>query len=91
MASASEQGNGSGSSPADGSMTDGRSVQVIFSPAQYAKLQSLAQRQQIAPAAALVQALDIADIVVDADQNPQDRVLIQRGREVNELKLPKRS
>jgi hypothetical protein len=60
---------------------------VIFSPDQYATLKQIADKQDISIADALRQAIKISKLVVDADQDPDAKVLLEKGGRVQELKL----
>ncbi len=64
-----------------------RRVNVNFSPQQYEVLQQLAQKQNISISDVLRQAIGLAKLIVDANADPNERVLIQRGNDVSELKI----
>ncbi len=62
-------------------------VNVIFSPEQYEALVRIAEKQHISISEALRQAIKISELVVDANQDPDSRVLLEKGNRVQELKL----
>lgn len=62
-------------------------VNVIFSKDQYNTLKQLADQQGISISDALRQAIKVAKLVVEANRNPEERVLIQKGKEVQEVKI----
>lgn len=62
-------------------------VNVIFSPDQFETLTRIAKKQNISLSDALRQAIKISDLVVEADQEPDSRVVLERGGRSQELKL----
>jgi hypothetical protein len=62
-------------------------VNVIFSPQQYETLEKIAKAQNISISQALRQAINISDLIVSADQDPNSRVLVERNGKTQELKL----
>ena len=62
-------------------------VNVIFSPEQYATLEKIANAQNITVSQALRQAINISDIIVTADRDPNSRVLVEKNGKTQELKL----
>ncbi|MGB2604074.1 MAG: hypothetical protein WBC78_10790 [Candidatus Sulfotelmatobacter sp.] len=64
-----------------------RRVNVIFSAPQYQLLKDLAVRQGINVSDVLRQALSLTKLIVDADENPDERILIERKGELQELRL----
>jgi hypothetical protein len=64
-----------------------RRVNVIFSPETFATLQKLADSQGINMSEAIRQAINVSDLVVGANKDPNARVLIEKGGNVQELKL----
>jgi hypothetical protein len=67
--------------------TDTKRVNAVFSNDTYNTLQNIAQSQGISVSDALRQAISISDLVVKANQNPDSRVLIDNGGNVQEVKL----
>jgi len=66
---------------------EAKRVNVIFSPEQYATLQKIADAQKITISQALRQAINISDLIVSADRDPDARILIQKNGRTQELKL----
>jgi len=66
---------------------EGKRVNVIFSPQQYAMLEKIASAQNITISQALRQAINISDLIVTADKDPTSRVLIEKNGQTQELKL----
>lgn len=62
-------------------------VNVIFSNDQYQTLQDLATKQGISLSDALRQAINVSKLVVDANEDKDTRVLIDKGGRVQELKI----
>ena len=62
-------------------------VNVIFSSDQYQTLQELADKQNISLSDALRQAINVSKLVVDANEDKNTRVLIDRGGRIQELKI----
>lgn len=62
-------------------------VNVIFSNDQYQTLQDLAKKQDISLSDALRQAINVSKLVVDANEDKDTRVLIDKGGKVQELKI----
>jgi len=62
-------------------------VNVVFSADTYKTLQDLANSQGINVSDALRQAINVSDIVVKANKEPDSRVLIDKAGKVQELKL----
>jgi hypothetical protein len=58
---------------ANNSPTDGKRVNVVFSPEQYESLQNLASMQNISLSDALRQAISVSSLIVhaNADENTQ--------------------
>lgn len=67
--------------------TEGKRVNVIFSAPQYQLLKSLAGRQGISVSDVLRQALSLTKLIVEADENPDERILIERKGQLQELRL----
>lgn len=66
---------------------EGKRVNVIFSPQQYATLEKIATAQNISISQALRQAINISDLIVTADRDPDSRVLVEKNGKSQELKL----
>jgi len=62
-------------------------INVIFSAAQYQLLKSLAERQSISISDVLRQALSLTKLIVDANENPDERILIERKGQLQEIRL----
>jgi hypothetical protein len=62
-------------------------VNVIFSAPQYQLLKSLAGRQGISVSDVLRQALSLTKLIVEANENPDERILVERKGQLQELKL----
>ncbi len=60
---------------------------IPFSSDQYETLQTLANEQGISLSDAVDQAIKIAKIIVGAHRSPGKRILIQNGKQVQELTL----
>ena len=60
---------------------------IPFSPEQYDTLQTLANEQGITLSDAVDQAIKIAKIIVGVHRSPGKRILIQNGKQVQELTL----
>jgi hypothetical protein len=60
---------------------------VPITPDQARTLQNLADSQNIDVSDALGQAIKIAKIIVDVNNNSNERVLIQKGQQLQELTL----
>jgi hypothetical protein len=67
--------------------TQPKRVNVVFSPETYSALEELATSQNINISDALRQAISVSSLVVKADKDPKSRLLIDRGGQVQELKL----
>ena len=67
--------------------TDGKRVNVVFSPEQYATLQNLASMQGISLSDALRQAISVSDLIVHANADPDTKILLKTGDAVQELKI----
>lgn len=66
---------------------EAKRVNVIFTPEQYDTLQKIADKQKISISDALRQAIKISKLVVDANEDPDAKILIEKGNRVQELKL----
>lgn len=62
-------------------------INVIFSPDQYQALARIAEKQNISISDALRQAIKISDLVVEANQDSDSKILLEKGGRVQELKL----
>jgi hypothetical protein len=62
-------------------------VNVIFSTEQYQTLQDLANKQDISLSDALRQAINVSKLVVDANEDKDTRVLIDKAGKIQELKI----
>lgn len=62
-------------------------VNVVFSPETYNTLQDIANAQGINMSDALRQAINISDIIVKANKDPESRILVDKAGQVQELKL----
>lgn len=62
-------------------------VNVIFSPDQYETLSQIAKKQNINIADALRQAIKISKLIVDANEDPDSKILLEKGGRIQELKL----
>jgi Ribbon-helix-helix protein, copG family len=79
-------------STADGSnspnsSTETKRVNVIFSQDQYAALQRLAASQGINLSDALRQAINVSELIVNANADKDTQILIKKGDSVQELKI----
>lgn len=66
---------------------DTKRVNVIFSNDQYQVLQKLANMQKISLSDALRQAISVADLVVNANEDKDTRILLDKGGKIQELKI----
>jgi hypothetical protein len=71
----------------DGDKSEVKRVNVNFSPETYEALVRLADSQNINLSEALRQSIRLSDYIVSADKEPKTRILIDRGGQVNELKI----
>ena len=62
-------------------------VNVIFSNEQYETLQDLAKVQKISLSDALRQAINVSKLVVDANEDKDTRILLDKGGKIQELKI----
>jgi hypothetical protein len=67
--------------------TDSRRVNVIFSGDQYDTLQRLAKMQNISLSDALRQAISLSDLIVNANAEPDTKILLRKGDSLQELKI----
>ena len=74
-------------SPQDQDASQSKRVNVVFSNDTYTTLQNIAKSQGINVSDALRQAINISDVVVKANKDPDSRVLVDNGGQVQELKL----
>ena len=65
----------------------GISVNVVFSPEQYNTLQKLAQMQNISVSEALRQAINVSNLIVNANADDDTQILLKKGSNVQELKI----
>src|ERR1017187_5675619 len=66
---------------------EAKRVNVVFSPEQYNTLVKLARMQNITLAAALRQALNVSNLIVNADADKDTKILLKKGDSVQELKF----
>ena len=66
---------------------DAKRVNVVFSPEQYNTLVNLARMQNISLSAALRQAINVSNLIVNADADKDTKILLKKGDSVQELKL----
>ena len=64
-----------------------RRINVVLTQQQYDTLEKLANMQQISLSDALRQALNISDLVVSANADPDTKILLQKGEKTQELKI----
>jgi hypothetical protein len=62
-------------------------VNVVFSPEQYETLVNLAKKQNITLSAALRQAINVSNLIVNADADKDTQILLKKGDSVQELKI----
>lgn len=62
-------------------------VNVIFSDDQYKSLENLASKQDISISDALRQAIKISTLVVDANEDKDSKILLEKSGKIQELKL----
>lgn len=67
--------------------TEAKRVNVVFSPEQYNTLVNLARMQNITLSAALRQAINVSNLIVNADADKDTKILLKKGDSVQELKL----
>ena len=67
--------------------TDAKRVNVVFSPEQYNTLQKLAQMQNISVSDALRQAINVSNLIVNANADSDTQILLKKGNNVQELKI----
>jgi hypothetical protein len=72
---------------ASNSPTDGKRVNVVFSPEQYETLQNLASMQNISLSDALRQAISVSSLIVNANADKDTQILLKKGDTVQELKI----
>jgi hypothetical protein len=73
--------------PAASSPGDARRVNVVFSADQYNTLQRLASMQKISLSDALRQAISLSDLIVNANADPETKILLRKGDSLQELKI----
>ena len=66
---------------------EAKRVHVVFSPEQYNTLVKLARMQNITLSAALRQALNVSNLIVNADADKDTKILLKKGDSVQELKF----
>jgi hypothetical protein len=66
---------------------EAKRVNVVFSPEQYNTLVKLARMQNITLSAALRQALNVSNLIVNADADKDTKILLKKGDSVQELKF----
>jgi ribbon-helix-helix CopG family protein len=71
----------------NGTQNATKRVNVIFPQEVYDTLQNLAKMQNITISQALRQAINISNLIVNADKDEKARILIDRGGKTQELKL----
>jgi hypothetical protein len=69
------------------SPADAKRVNVVFSPEQYNTLQKLAQMQNISVSEALRQAINVSNLIVNANADDDTQILLKKGSNVQELKI----
>jgi Tfp pilus assembly ATPase PilU len=62
-------------------------VNVVFSADQYNTLQRLASMQKISLSDALRQAISLSDLIVNANADPETKILLRKGDSLQELKI----
>lgn len=62
-------------------------VNVIFSKEQYETLQRLAETQKISLSDALRQAINVSELIVHANADPDTQILLKKGDSIQELKI----
>jgi hypothetical protein len=62
-------------------------VNVVFTNDQFSKLQKLASSQGITLSDALRQAISVSSLVVDANADPDTKILLKKGDSIQELML----
>jgi hypothetical protein len=62
-------------------------INVIFSQDQYDTLTRIAEKQNISISDALRQAIKISNLVVDANQDADSKILLEKDGRIQELKL----
>jgi hypothetical protein len=67
--------------------TDAKRVNVVFSPEQYNTLLKLAQMQNISVSDALRQAINVSNLIVNANSDADTQILLKKGTNVQELKI----
>jgi hypothetical protein len=67
--------------------TDSRRVNVIFSKDQYETLQELAKMQNVSLSDVLRQAISLSDLIVRANADPDTKILLKKGDNLQELKI----
>lgn len=72
-----------------GTDDDSRRLNVIFSKEQFETLQRLADIQKINLSDALRQAINISDLVVKANADPETKILLKKGNSIQELRIIK--
>ena len=70
-----------------GSPSDAKRVNVVFSADQYNTLANLAKVQNISLSAALRQAINISNLIVNANADGDTQILLKKGNAVQELKI----
>jgi hypothetical protein len=64
-----------------------RRVNVIFSREQFETLQKIADMQKISLSDALRQAISVSELIVNANADKNTKILIKKGKNVQELKI----
>jgi hypothetical protein len=67
--------------------TEGKRINVIFTPEQYEILQKLAKMQNISMSDALRQAIGISNLILQANADPNTQILIKEGDSVQQLRI----
>jgi len=70
-----------------GNPTDVKRVNVVFSTEQYNTLQNLARMQNISLSDALRQAINVSNLIVNANADENTQILLKKGNSVQELKI----
>jgi hypothetical protein len=64
-----------------------RRVNVIFSKEQYETLQRLAEIQKISLSDALRQAINVSELIVKANADPDTQILLKKNDSIQELRI----
>jgi len=67
--------------------SDAKRVNVVFSADQYNTLQRLASMQNISLSDALRLAINLSNLIVNANADPDTQILLKKGDAVQELKI----